>query len=101
MVLTAGLVNAFIAKGSSTLTFSALSIKAAWMTRSTLYLILQARTALYWRHFVAPASELEDELGHRQYSSRPPAGLLSSTEAMRLFFLVLVLFWVGTGFLLP
>lgn len=101
MAITAGLLNALLGKGSPLPVFAGLSVKVAGLVITALYLVLQERTMLYWRHFVARAAELEGDLGYRQYSTRPPAGLFSSSNAMRLFFLVLALFWLGTLFFVP
>jgi hypothetical protein len=60
-----------------------------------LFWVLQERTMLYWRHFVRRATELEEMLGYRQYSTRPRAGLLSSTNAIRGIFVLLGLLWVA------
>jgi hypothetical protein len=56
--------------------------------------VVQERTMAYWKHFMDRAVELEGELGFKQYSTRPSAGLLSSTNAMRGFFLGFALFWL-------
>jgi len=63
-----------------------------------LFWIHQERTMAYWNNFVNRAAELEEELGFKQYRTRPPSGLISSFKAMRLFFLVLSLFWVSSFF---
>ncbi|HEY8595796.1 MAG TPA: hypothetical protein VIL84_11190 [Devosiaceae bacterium] len=65
--------------------------------------VLQERTMLFWNHFVQRAGELEEQLGFRQYSTRPrPAlGLLSSTNAMRGIFIVLAAFWIVSLIWIP
>ena len=63
-----------------------------------LFWIHQERTMMYWNHFVRRAAELEEELGFRQYSNRPKAGLISSSMAMRVFFILLALFWASSLF---
>jgi hypothetical protein len=43
--------------------------------------------------------DLSGKLGFSQYSSRPRAGVLSSFKAMRLFFVLVVAFWIASFFL--
>lgn len=52
----------------------------------------------YWNHFVRRAAELEEALGFKQYSTRPPSGIISSFKAMRVFFFILTLFWASSFF---
>jgi hypothetical protein len=66
-----------------------------------LFLVLQERTMLYWYSFIQRAAELEKELGFQQYSSRPPAGIITGRNAMRVFFLIMVLFWFISLFWFP
>ena len=54
----------------------------------------------YWNNFVMRAAELEQELGFKQYSSRPKAGIISSFKAMRVFFIIFVIFWITNYFLI-
>ncbi|OGO55492.1 MAG: hypothetical protein A2V84_03210 [Chloroflexi bacterium RBG_16_70_13] len=49
-----------------------LVLKLAGVIVTLVFWVLQQRTMLYSRHYVARAAELEAELGFRQYSTRPP-----------------------------
>lgn len=69
-------------------------LKTGGLFISILFWIHQERTMAYWNHFVNRAAELEGELDFNQYRSRPPAGILSSFNAMRLFFIIVVAFWI-------
>lgn len=101
IALVAGLINIQFG-GSEPLPFiSSLILKLAGLAITLLYFILHERTMLYWRHFVKRASELEQELGYRHYSSRPPAGIFSGTNAVRMFFIVLMLYWIAALIWLP
>ena len=73
-------------------------LKAGGLLSTLLFWIHQERTMAYWNNFVNRAAELEKELGFKQYQTRPPAGLISSFKAMRLFFLILTLFWISLFF---
>lgn len=71
-------------------------LQAGGVVVTLLFWVHQERTMTYWNHFVARAAELESELGFEQYTTRPAAGLVSSFKAMRLFFLIVALFWAST-----
>lgn len=55
----------------------------------------------YWRHFVERAAELEGELGFRQYSTRPPAGRVSSHLAVRVLIGLVAVLWIVSIFVGP
>ena len=73
-------------------------LKGAGLVTTLLFWIHQERTMLFWTHFVKRAAELEADLGFRQYSGRPRSGVLSSFKAMRLFYILIVLFWATSFF---
>lgn len=100
IALSASLMNMAVSGGGST-PVARLLIKVAGLVVALVFWVLQERTMLYWNHFVRRAAELEPSLGFRQYSARPRAGVLSSTNAMRLFFVVIVLFWVAAFIWFP
>jgi hypothetical protein len=66
-----------------------------------LLLILEERTTLHWYNFVNRAAELENALGFKQYSMGPRAGLASGKNAVILFFVTLLLFWLTALLLFP
>jgi hypothetical protein len=70
-----------------------IALKAAGLIVTAVFWVLQERTMLYWRHFVARAAELEAELGFRQYSTRPPEGWLGGHRAVRILFVLTAVFW--------
>ena len=76
-------------------------VKIAGVLVSILFLILQERTMAYWYKFVERAAELEEVLGFEQYKRRPKARVITGRSAVRLFFLVIILFWVISIFLSP
>ncbi len=71
-------------------------VQAFGLISTLFFWLLQERTMLFWKHFVARAVELESELGFRQYTTmpKPMVGFLSSSNAMRGVFLVLAAFWI-------
>jgi hypothetical protein len=78
-----------------------LALKLAGIAVTVVFWILQERTMLYWRHFVARAAELEAELGFRQYSTRPPEGWMGGHRAVRILFVLTAAFWVAAIVAIP
>jgi hypothetical protein len=90
------ILNLLFSGGEALTPIRTLLLKAAGLIMTLLFWVQQERTMLWWNHFVRRAAELEEELGFKQYSNRPPAGALSSFKAMRLFFIILTLFWIAS-----
>ncbi len=95
IAITGGLLNVYFGRGPLP-AVSAILLSIAGVLLSILFLILQERTMMWWYMFVVRADELEKDLGFRQYSARPPAGLFSSRNAIRLLFALMIIFWVVT-----
>ena len=94
-----GFIFNLLFSGSSTVTSLVRTMLLAGGLISTLlFWVHQERTMAYWNNFVNRAAELEEELGFKQYRTRPPSGLISSFKAMRLFFLILSVFWISSFF---
>jgi hypothetical protein len=96
IAISAGLLSVLSNAHSTSPGYLPLILKIAGLATTLLFWILQERTMLYWYHFVERAAELESVLGYKLYSSRPKAGIVTSSIAIRLFFLVIALFWVAT-----
>jgi hypothetical protein len=90
------LLNIIVKDASTTNQVARWLLQFGGLAVTLLFWIHQERTMAYWNHFVRRAAELEKELGFRQYSTRPPSGLLSSFKAMRVFFFLLALFWASS-----
>ena len=90
------ILNLLFGGGEVLTPIRALLLKLGGLIMTLLFWVQQERTMLWWNHFVRRAAELEEELGFKQYTSRPPAGALSSFKAMRLFFIILTLFWIAS-----
>jgi membrane associated rhomboid family serine protease len=101
IALMGALLNAIIGKSPPLPPLVSVPAKIAGLLVTILFFVLQERTMLYWYSFIARAAELEEELGYRQYRSRPPAGIVTGRNAMRLFFLIMALFWVISLFWFP
>lgn len=76
-----------------------LLVKVAGFVVSLLFWILQERTMMWWYAFVERAAQLEEILGYEQYRNRPQGHYITGRVSMRLFFFLLMIFWVVTIFL--
>lgn len=74
-------------------------MKIAGVLVSVLFLILQERTMSWWYRFVQRAADLEEILGFRQYRDRPHGHRFTGRVAIRLFFYIVILFWIASIFL--
>jgi hypothetical protein len=74
-------------------------IKIAGMLVALLFLILQERTMTWWYRFVERAAVLEEILGFQQYRDRPKGHRITGRLSMRLFFYIIILFWIASIFL--
>ena len=78
-----------------------LVLKLAGVIVTLVFWVLQQRTMLYSRHYVARAAELEAELGFRQYSTRPPKAGWGGHRMVRVLFVLTLAFWVTSIVWLP
>ncbi len=90
------ILNLLFGGSATTVPARVFLLKSAGLILTLLFWVQQERTMLWWTHFVRRAAELEEELGFKQYSTRPPSGMLSSFSAMRMFFILLTLFWIAS-----
>ena len=96
LALMGFLLNLLFGRASAVTPIEQILLQSGGLIATLLFWIHQERTMAYWNHFVRRAAELEKELGFKQYSTRPPAGIISSFKAMRLFFLILAVFWASS-----
>jgi hypothetical protein len=69
-----------------------------------VFWLWEERVSMFYAHYTKVAVDLERHLGYTQYTTRPPPPryLLEGNIAIpRLFFLVLMLFWVYAVFAVP
>lgn len=98
LALAGVLLNLLVTSSSSMSSLVRGLLETAGLLITLLFWIHQERTMAYWNHFVRRAAELEEALGFKQYSTRPPSGIISSFKAMRVFFFILTLFWASSFF---
>ena len=96
LALTGFLLKTLLDQADSSHPFLDVVLQGGGAITTLLFWVHQERTQAYWNHFARRAAELEKELGFKQYTNRPQAGLVSSFKAMRLFFIVVLLFWLST-----
>jgi hypothetical protein len=72
-----------------------LGVAGALMT--ILFYINEHRIRAYWHAYFRRACEVEQKLEFRQYLCAPPRGRISSGNAIRALFIVLVIFWIGSS----
>ena len=101
IAITAGLLTVTYGRPAPQVVVVSAGVKVAGLLVTTLFWILQERTMLYWYHFTNRAVELERDLGFKQYSTRPPAGLLTGRNTLRAFFAVMAVFWIVAIILFP
>ena len=100
LAITGVLINNLYSDSISLPRYADVVLKTGGLLVTILFWIHQERTMAYWNNFVMRAAELEQELGFKQYSSRPKAGIISSFKAMRVFFIIFVIFWITNYFLI-
>lgn len=61
---------------------------------AVIFWVLEERAADYWHHFRRRAVQLEDILGYAQYKERPGRSYVTATNAVRVFYAIILLFWV-------
>jgi len=61
---------------------------------AVIFWVLEERAADYWHHFRRRAVQLEKILGYAQYRERPARSYVTATNAVRVFYAIILLFWV-------
>lgn len=71
-------------------------LKIGGLITTVVFWIMEERAADYWHHFRRRAVDLEKQLGYKQYSTRPARTIVTATNAVRVFYSFMFLFWVIT-----
>jgi hypothetical protein len=96
IALTAGLLTATFTSNppiSPTIKFT---LKVGGIITVIVFWIMEERAADYWHHFCRRAVELEKELGYQQYTKRPARVFITATNAVRLLYAAILVFWVAS-----
>lgn len=99
IAITGAMMNVVFGRSAELSRSFVILAKLAGVFVSVLFLILQERTMQWWYRFVERAAELEEELGFQQYRRRPSGHRVTGRVAMRMFFVVIILFWIVSLFL--
>jgi len=57
---------------------------------------MEERACDYWHRFVGRAVDIEKELDFKQYTNRPTRRIFTATNAARLLYFLILLFWLQT-----
>jgi len=94
--LTAGLL-ASLFQNQTLSEFAKLSLKIGGTIFTVLFWIMDVRAMVYWNHFRERGIELEKTLGFKQYTKSPATKkYFSATNAIRLLYWVILVYWVIT-----
>lgn len=99
MAITGAMLNVVFGKSTPPPLGVGLLMKGSGILVSLLFLILHERTMSWWYRFVERAAELEETLEFEQYRRRPQGHKMTGTVSIRLFFIVMVLFWAVSIFI--
>ena len=91
-VLAAGLSQATLQVSESVSVF----LRLGGVAFSLLFWWMDERAMAYWRHYLQCAIKLERRLGFDQYSTAPARSRYSATNAVRIIYFMLILFWAAT-----
>ncbi len=94
IAMTAGLFNLLFGSNSTISGLPRDIFKSVGILIAIAFWVMEERAADYWHHFRRRAVELESELGYRQYTTRPVRNFISATNAVRLLYGVVVIFWL-------
>ena len=96
IAVTAGLLSVLFRSDPPLLSLVRYILKIGGLIITFVFLIMEERSTSYWNHYKKRAVELEKQLGYKQYLTRPAGGFISATNAVRLLFLFMFLFWAIT-----
>jgi hypothetical protein len=99
IAITGAMMNVAFGKNTEDLLAFSILVKVAGIVVSILFWILQERTMMWWYAFVERAAELEEILGFEQYRNRPQGHKITGRVAMRIFFFIVMVFWLLSIFL--
>lgn len=74
-------------------------VKASGFLAMLLFLVLQKRTMTWWYRFVIRTVEREEVRGFDQYCHKPQSHSLTGRIDMRIFFIMIIIFWFFSIFL--
>lgn len=97
VALTGGLL-AVLLQNATLSDMAEITLKIGGAIFTFLFWIMDARAMAYWNHYRERGIELEKKLGFKQYSTSPARKFFSATNAFRLLYLVIFIYWIITIF---
>ena len=94
--MTAGILAGLFQSGSALSDTTRIILKIAGIVITLFFWVLDQRAMVYWNHFRQRAIELEKLLGFQQYTKAPATGIFSATNAIRVLYLLILVFWIVT-----
>jgi hypothetical protein len=94
IAITAALLNAILGKATPPSLGVSISLKIGGLLAVCVFWIMEERAADFFFYYKGWAVELEKLLGYKQYSCRPQREVITTTNAVRLFFGTLGIFWL-------
>lgn len=92
--LTAGILAGLFRSGSALSDTARISLKIGGVAITFVFWVMDQRAMVYWNHFRQRAIELERILGFQQYTKAPARRSLSATNAIRILYLLIFVFWM-------
>jgi hypothetical protein len=96
VAITAGFLTAVFQPNPPLSNLARVTLKGVALLVTVTFWVMDQRAMQYWHHYRHRAVELEKELGFQQYTSIPALSVFSATNALRLLFLGLSVFWAVT-----
>jgi hypothetical protein len=96
IALTGGLLNVLYIGKAAQMPQANLVMKGAGILVSIIFYLLHERTMAWWHAFLTRAIAIESDLGYRQYSDVPRTRIITGTNVVRAFYLVILAFWVAS-----
>jgi hypothetical protein len=92
--MNAGILAGLSQSGAGLSDTTRIFLKIGAIIVTILFWILDQRAMDYWHHFRRRSIELEKVLGFEQYTKAPVTNVLNATNAIRVLYLVLLVFWI-------
>jgi hypothetical protein len=94
IAITAALLNVYFGRSIPLPTGANLALKIAGLLVVVIFWVMEERVGDFFHHYRRRAVELEKQLGYSQYSETPKRRIVTATNAVRLLFLLIGIFWL-------
>ncbi|MBC8504228.1 MAG: hypothetical protein H8D34_05185 [Chloroflexi bacterium] len=95
LAITAGIVTTLFQ--SDTISHLArISLKIGGIIVTILFWLMDARAMDYWNHFRRRAIQLEKTLNFEQWSKSPADKFFSTTNILKILYILILAFWIIT-----